>query len=266
MAKANKDNKDKFQFNKGADRGFDISKGGKRKFDLSKDDDEDSAATVPVGKPASTPAAPLGKPEPSSSSTVPLSETPKAVHTVPLSDGGADMSIDSTSEPEGKSGKKWLGIVVAIAVVAIAVLAWWLWPSSGDSDSVAQAETGTEAAVEETGSDNTVHAGQPAEGQDEEPVGDQADEPVADDPAEETADEPAEETADEPVQSNPRVAQTQPVQSAAAPASVSGDIETEAYNVIRGDYGNGRERMEKLGSRYQEIQSRVNELYRQGNF
>lgn len=32
-----KQDKSKFQLNKGTDHGFDISKGGKRKFDLSKE-------------------------------------------------------------------------------------------------------------------------------------------------------------------------------------------------------------------------------------
>jgi hypothetical protein len=36
--------------------------------------------------------------------------------------------------------------------------------------------------------------------------------------------------------------------------------------VIRGDYGDGEERKEKLGSNYQSIQSRVNELKREGVF
>lgn len=42
------------------------------------------------------------------------------------------------------------------------------------------------------------------------------------------------------------------------------DIETTAINVIRGDYGNGQERKDKLGSTYADVQKRVNEMYRQG--
>lgn len=47
---------------------------------------------------------------------------------------------------------------------------------------------------------------------------------------------------------------------------VSSDIETEAMKVIRGDYGNNPERQSLLGSKYQPIQDRVNELKRQGVF
>ena len=47
---------------------------------------------------------------------------------------------------------------------------------------------------------------------------------------------------------------------------VSDNIEQEAINVIRGDYGNVPERREKLGSKYQEIQNRVNQLKKEGIF
>ena len=48
--------------------------------------------------------------------------------------------------------------------------------------------------------------------------------------------------------------------------SVSNDVEAEAMKVIRGDYGVGQERKDKLGTKYQTIQSRVNELKREGIF
>lgn len=48
--------------------------------------------------------------------------------------------------------------------------------------------------------------------------------------------------------------------------NVSNDIEAEAMKVIRGDYGIGQERKDRLGSKYQTIQSRVNELKREGIF
>lgn len=44
------------------------------------------------------------------------------------------------------------------------------------------------------------------------------------------------------------------------------NVETEALKVIRGDYGNNPERRRNLGSNYQSIQERVNELKRQGAF
>ena len=43
-----------------------------------------------------------------------------------------------------------------------------------------------------------------------------------------------------------------------------GDVEEKARQVIRGDYGNGNVRKQKLGEEYSEIQSAVNEMYRKG--
>ena len=66
-----------------------------------------------------------------------------------------------------------------------------------------------------------------------------------------------------PVQSKPAATQTtKPFSVTSAP--VSGDVEENARRVIRGDFGNGQERKDKLGSSYSEIQGKVNEMYRQG--
>lgn len=48
--------------------------------------------------------------------------------------------------------------------------------------------------------------------------------------------------------------------------SVSNNLEQEAMNVIRGNYGNLPERRDKLGNKYQEIQNRVNQLKKEGVF
>lgn len=47
---------------------------------------------------------------------------------------------------------------------------------------------------------------------------------------------------------------------------VLSDIEQEAMKVIRGDYGVGQERKDKLGTQYRPIQNRVNQLKREGAF
>lgn len=46
--------------------------------------------------------------------------------------------------------------------------------------------------------------------------------------------------------------------------AVEGNAHTVALSVIRGNYGNNPIRRKKLGSRYQEIQDIVNQLYREG--
>lgn len=64
-------------------------------------------------------------------------------------------------------------------------------------------------------------------------------------------------------QSKPAATQTTKPFSVTS-AHVSGDVEENARRVIRGDFGNGQERRDKLGSSYSEIQGKVNEMYRQG--
>lgn len=44
----------------------------------------------------------------------------------------------------------------------------------------------------------------------------------------------------------------------------SGSLEQKAKEVIRGNYGNGIERKQKLGEQYTEIQGKVNEMYKNG--
>ena len=45
--------------------------------------------------------------------------------------------------------------------------------------------------------------------------------------------------------------------------TLTGNIEDQAHQVIRGVYGNNPERRQKLGAEYKAIQKRVNELMRQ---
>lgn len=46
---------------------------------------------------------------------------------------------------------------------------------------------------------------------------------------------------------------------------ITGTLEQKAKHVIRGDYGNGQERRDRLGAEYDAIQKKVNEMYRNGD-
>lgn len=59
----------------------------------------------------------------------------------------------------------------------------------------------------------------------------------------------------------PKAERTESAPSSKKPI-LSDDIEKLALDVIRGNYGNGAERKEKLGDNYQAIQNIVNEIYR----
>lgn len=66
------------------------------------------------------------------------------------------------------------------------------------------------------------------------------------------------------VRNNPSTGGTVSQSSTTPTASATGAVEEEAREVIRGKYGNGAVRKRNLGDRYAEIQSKVNEMYRNG--
>lgn len=72
-----------------------------------------------------------------------------------------------------------------------------------------------------------------------------------------------EQIATTPVQSNgSTTVKTDP--SSTSATIPQGTLEEKAKRVIRGDFGNGTERKQALGSEYNVIQSKVNEMYRKG--
>lgn len=69
---------------------------------------------------------------------------------------------------------------------------------------------------------------------------------------------------DNPIKEN-RVSSSKSSTDASKTESIPvSEIERTAKEVIRGKYGNGRIRKDKLGDQYSEIQSKVNEMYRKG--
>lgn len=217
-----KQDKSKFQLNKGTDHGFDISKGGKRKFDLSKDDEEPIVATAPKTQP-----------------TAPVNP------------------VKPTPEPEVNKNNKWLWI--ALAIIVIILLIWWLLPGkSTESEPIVEEETIEEVV---TPSENN------------EDVPDEAEISAGDDAVDGYANNEEGSNLSEPAVNNPETAPataapqtTNNVAQNNAPSVVSNDVEAEALKVIRGEYGIGQDRKNKLGNQYEAIQRRVNELKREGAF
>ena len=78
----------------------------------------------------------------------------------------------------------------------------------------------------------------------------------------------AQQTAAGKQSTTPQTAKSASAQATQMPAAatsmgaVKGSVEQMARDVIRGVFGNGRERMDKLGARYTEVQRRVNQIYR----
>lgn len=150
-------------------------------------------------------------------------------------------SSDTDSQSDNGS-KKWLWIIAAI--IAVVLLVWWLIPGA---DSTANTESENEVPVE-----NTI------------PIDSTIAEPIDTVPAS-VEEAPIEEDAVSEVSEQAKPAPEVPSQSTPV-NDPTGDIESEAMKVIRGDYGIGQERKERLGSRYSAIQARVNELKREGAF
>lgn len=69
---------------------------------------------------------------------------------------------------------------------------------------------------------------------------------------------------DTPVRNNPPTAGAVSQAAPTTTVNVTGTVEEEAIEVIRGKYGNGDVRKRLLGDRYDEIQNKVNEMYRKG--
>ena len=194
--------------------------------------------------------------------------------------------VSPTPQPEKKSNTgKVIGGLIAAAIIAGIFFFINNKESEGGKDStpteaIAQntenQDKGNDApAAENSNEDASAESnGVPANGS-EAPVAENTDKSPANTTSSanhaktndnQVAEQPTKQnpaTIAEPAQSKP--AATQPTRSSSATsASVSGDVEENARRVIRGDFGNGQERRDKLGSSYYEIQGKVNEMYRQG--
>ena len=197
--------------------------------------------------------------------------------------------VSPTHQPEKKSNTgKVIGGLVAVAAIIAGIFFFTNKASEDCNDNtptevIAQntdnQEDGDETnAAESSNEDATADSKVAPVNGSEEPVAETTDESpastsssanpaiandnqVAEQPAKQnhsTIAEPA-----KPAQSKPAATQTiKPTSATSAP--VSGDVEENARRVIRGAFGNGQERRDKLGSSYSEIQNKVNEMYRQG--
>lgn len=148
--------------------------------------------------------------------------------------------------------KKWYqskGLIITFVILAVVIIVGLLlYFSSNKSGEVSQLAQPNDAVVENvTSSTSEVE--------------------IADSSASETVPEGIEQ--DDVSLSNP-AEQVKPevtlTGSKSTPKTASNSTEAEALKVIRGDYGNVPQRKELLGSRFNEIQARVNQLKREGKF
>lgn len=158
--------------------------------------------------------------------------------------------------PRRDNLKKILLSLLVVAVVAIG--GWYAYSITSQKTETHSKESANTAQTTQnedsaTGSDSTVTSTSPT-----------ADGSVTESP---TGDSPNDGSAKSNVTANsPTPKASDSGQSAPAEPSVSmtGTVEQKAQEVIRGIYGNGQVRKDKLGSDYQTIQDKVNEMYRKG--
>lgn len=154
-----------------------------------------------------------------------------------------------TSMPPKSNSKKW----IVLGIVAVCIICYFIFSKSGNTaatDSTRKTEIVEETIVPtDSVSDKEVT---------EEVL------PTTEIELSNSADDQEAKVNDVPTGNNSNIAT--PTTSAVSLVNVSSDIEAEAMKVIRGDYGVGQKRKDKLGTKYQIIQSRVNELKREGIF
>ncbi len=159
-----------------------------------------------------------------------------------------------TSKSNSRRGLVSSGIVVGVLVLCF--ISYFVFFNSS-SEQPAPTEIEVDEEVVAIGSDNNTDA--QSEGVQDEANSEESPEAIQI----EQAVEESKPEANAPV-TNVSAQQTQ--SNTAEVTSITNDVEAEAMKVIRGDYGIGRERKAKLGSKYQPIQNRVNELKREGVF
>lgn len=164
--------------------------------------------------------------------------------------------------PNPPSKPKWL--IAAVAVLALFGAGYLLIPERNPA--VAPPEEKTEVTPTQTAIAPQTKAAPVTETAQEEPkAAEQSAEnaPAAATPKEEPAtEEPkGQKNAGTPVENKKPTTAAQPAPKVPV-AEVSSSVEENALRTIRGEFGNGLERKEKLGDKYAEIQRRVNEMYK----
>ena len=206
-------------------RKFNLEKHVKRSFNLEKE-----VAATPAPS-AEAPATPQPAPTPAPA-------------------GGGDATQTGNG---GNKGKHVLSLVVGLAVVAAIGFAAFRGCSGNSSQPVDEPVVDTVMDEQPTApTDSTQRADSTQLG-----GGDQAT----------PAGAPNEvQPQDDAVNAAPPSAQpetsTPSTPSATKAATPSKDVDAEVQKVLRGDYGNGQERKDKLGSSYTKIQRAVNRYYR----
>ena len=210
-------------------RSFNLDKHVKRTFNLEKET-EPAASPTPKSTASSTPKS-TSNPSP--------------------------VTSDSTTTDNGTAstgnGKRTLGIIVGVIVVA-GLIAFGAIRGCGGSSVTAPTTDSTVSNTTYEPTDTTHCADSTQQTNSMPDASSQEGTPSTNAPSapQQSAQSSAENATSE---------STQPTTAAANPTD---NVDLEVQKVLKGVYGNGQERKDKLGASYAKIQRKVNELYRKG--
>lgn len=210
-------------------RSFNLDKHVKRTFNLEKET-EPAASPTPKSTASSTPKS-TSNPSP--------------------------VTSDSTTTDNGTAstgnGKRTLGIIVGVIVVA-GLIAFGAIRGCGGSSVTAPTADSTVSNTTYEPTDTTHCADSTQQTNSMPDASSQEGTPSTNAPSapQQSAQSSAENATSE---------STQPTTAAANPTD---NVDLEVQKVLKGVYGNGQERKDKLGASYAKIQRKVNELYRKG--
>ena len=253
MEKGNKSGRS-FDLEKGAKRSFDLEKKPTRRFDLSKENEAESETAGPsVAGSSAVHSHSSAKQTTTGKTSVERNSNSSA--------GAKGKSSEIAGESQNTKDKKKNRILIpgAIVVIALIVGATFLFKGTDNED-----KTIAPPVVEQTGlpadekpDETAVIAAEPENTQ-------EATEKMPTQVQPETSSQVNVET---PTKKQQReLPQAEPTINKTPTPQLASIIEEQAKQVIRGDFGNGEERKQKLGAAYSEVQRKVNEMYRAGNW
>lgn len=201
-------------------------------------------------------------------------ETEKAPQvTIKAKDAGVTTPQNVASK-ESKKSKKGIWIVVALLIAILCVFIYFLLNRSNDNDvNISDTEV-VEQTQEVTPAETEQPTVAPEESVAEETEVGTKEEEIPEVAVHDSEETPSVSTPKEEVPANPSPEEASTTQDVGQNASkvshqetkveICGSLDEKARQVIRGNFGNGAERRQKLGDEYAVIQNRVNEMYREG--
>lgn len=210
-------------------RSFNLDKHVKRTFNLEKET-EPAASPTPKSTASSTPKS-TSNPSP--------------------------VTSDSTTTDNGTAstgnGKRTLGIIVGVIVVA-GLIAFGAIRGCGGSSVTAPTADSTVSNTTYEPTDTTHCADSTQQTNSMPDASSQEGTPSTNAPS----------APQQSAQSSAENATSESIQPTTAAANPTDNVDLEVQKVLKGVYGNGQERKDKLGASYAKIQRKVNELYRKG--